>query len=114
LTRRAAPRLSRSSRFSIIGKGAGHDDHLAGLVLLIIIAALCGASGRAIAGEIRGGFIVSTAVGFVGALLGPWVAAQLRLAEPLVLHISGHPFPDLWSITALPCSWRSSTWFPGA
>lgn len=71
---------------------------LPGLVLLIIIAALCGAIGRAIAGEVRGGFIVSTAVGFIGALLGPWVAAQLRLAEPLVIHISGHPFPVLWSI----------------
>jgi uncharacterized membrane protein YeaQ/YmgE (transglycosylase-associated protein family) len=72
---------------------------LPGLILLIVIAAICGALGKAIAGEIRGGLIVSIALGFIGALLGPWVAAQLRLPEPLVVHISGqHPFPILWSI----------------
>ena len=32
---------------------------LPGLIILIIIAAICGALGRAIAGEVRGGFIVS-------------------------------------------------------
>ena len=69
-----------------------------GLIVLILIAAICGAIGRAIAGEIRGGLVVSTAVGFIGALLGPWVAGQLKLAEPLMLNISGHSFPVLWSI----------------
>ena len=71
---------------------------LPGLIVLILIAAICGAIGRAIAGEIRGGLVVSTAVGFIGALLGPWVAGQLKLAEPLMLNISGHSFPVLWSI----------------
>ena len=71
---------------------------LPGLILLIVIAAVCGAIGRAIAGDIRGGFIVSTALGFIGALLGPWLAARLKLPEPLVVHISGHPFGILWSI----------------
>ena len=71
---------------------------LPGLILLIVIAAVCGAIGRAIAGDIRGGLIVSTALGFIGALLGPWLAARLKLPEPLVVHISGHPFGILWSI----------------
>ena len=71
---------------------------LPGLILLVIIAAVCGAVGRAIAGEVRGGLIVSIAVGFVGALLGPWLALQLKLREPLMLHVSGHSFPVLWSI----------------
>ena len=65
---------------------------LPGLILLIVIAAVCGAVGRAIAGEIRGGLIVSIALGFVGALLG------MKLPEPLMVHISGHSFPVLWSI----------------
>jgi uncharacterized membrane protein YeaQ/YmgE (transglycosylase-associated protein family) len=69
-----------------------------GLILLIVIAAVCGAIGRALAGGVRGGLIVSIALGFIGALLGSWVAAQLKLPEPLVVHISGHPFPILWSI----------------
>ena len=71
---------------------------LPGLLFLVLIAAVCGAVGRAIAGEIRGGLVVSIAVGFVGALLGPWVAAQMKLPEPFMLHVSGQSFPVLWSI----------------
>jgi uncharacterized membrane protein YeaQ/YmgE (transglycosylase-associated protein family) len=71
---------------------------LPGLVLLIVIAAVCGAIGKAIDGGARGGLVVSTALGFIGALFGPWLATRLGLSEPLVLQISGHPFPVLWSI----------------
>lgn len=71
---------------------------LTGLIVLIIIAAVCGAIGRALAGGTRGGLIVSIVLGFIGALLGPWVAAQLKLPEPLMINIGGHPFPILWSI----------------
>jgi len=35
---------------------------------------------------------------FIGAVIGPWVAARLQLPEPFTVHISGHPFPVLWSI----------------
>lgn len=68
------------------------------LLLLIVIAAICGAIGKAIAGSTRGGLIVSIALGFVGALLGPWVAGKLKLPEPFMINIGGHPFPILWSI----------------
>lgn len=71
---------------------------LLGLILFLVIAAVCGAIGRAIAGEVRGGLIVSIALGFVGALIGPWVAQELGLGEPLLIQVSGHPFPILWSI----------------
>jgi uncharacterized membrane protein YeaQ/YmgE (transglycosylase-associated protein family) len=71
---------------------------LPGLIFLIVVAAICGAVGRAIAGEIRGGLIVSIAVGFIGALLGPWLAVQMKLPEPFMLRISGQSFPVLWSI----------------
>ena len=37
-------------------------------------------------------------LGFIGALVGPWIAHQLKLPEPFVLHISGQSFPVLWSI----------------
>ena len=68
------------------------------LVILIVIAAVCGAIGKALAGGARGGLVVSTALGFVGALLGPWVAHQLHLSEPLVLRVGGQAFPIVWSI----------------
>ena len=71
---------------------------LPGLLLLVVIAAVCGAIGKAIAGSTRGGLIVSIALGFIGTLLGPWVARLLRLPEPFVVTIDRHPFPILWSI----------------
>jgi uncharacterized membrane protein YeaQ/YmgE (transglycosylase-associated protein family) len=71
---------------------------LAGLLVLILIAAICGAIGKAIAGDARGGLIVSTALGFIGALVGPWMARALKLPEPFVVIIDRHPFPILWSI----------------
>lgn len=71
---------------------------LPGLLILILIAAVCGAIGKAIAGGARGGLVVSTALGFIGALLGPWLARQLKLPEPILIQVSGHPFPVLWSI----------------
>jgi len=68
------------------------------LILLIVIAAVCGAVGKAIAGSARGGLIVSTVLGFVGALIGPAVARALKLPEPFMVVVGGHPFPVLWSI----------------
>ena len=68
------------------------------LVVLIVIAGVCGAIGKSIAGGVRGGLIVSIALGFVGALLGPWVAHQLKLPDGFTVTIDRHPFPILWSI----------------
>jgi uncharacterized membrane protein YeaQ/YmgE (transglycosylase-associated protein family) len=77
---------------------AGMTITLPGLIVLIIIAAICGAVGRALGGGARGGLIVSTAIGFIGAVLGPWVARYFHLAEPLVLRAGGYSFPIVWSI----------------
>ena len=71
---------------------------LPALLLLIVIAAVCGAVGKAIAGDVRGGLVVSIALGFIGALLGPWVAGQLGHPEPFMIDIGGQTFPILWSI----------------
>jgi uncharacterized membrane protein YeaQ/YmgE (transglycosylase-associated protein family) len=71
---------------------------LPALLVLVVIAAVCGAVGKAIAGSARGGLIVSIVLGFIGALLGPWVAGLLHLPEPFMVTIGGQPFPILWSI----------------
>ena len=60
--------------------------------------AVCGAIGKAIGGGTRGGCLVSIAVGFIGALIGMWIAHALKLPEPLVVMVDRHPFPVLWSI----------------
>jgi uncharacterized membrane protein YeaQ/YmgE (transglycosylase-associated protein family) len=71
---------------------------LPALLILLVIAAVCGAIGQAIAGSVRGGLIVSIVLGFIGALFGPWVAGLLKLPEPFMVTVGGHPFPVLWSI----------------
>jgi uncharacterized membrane protein YeaQ/YmgE (transglycosylase-associated protein family) len=71
---------------------------LTGLLILLVIAGICGAIGRSIGGGTRGGFLVSVAVGFVGALLGTIVAHSARLPELFTVVVDGRPFPILWSI----------------
>ena len=68
------------------------------LLILIVIAAVCGSVGKAIAGSVRGGLVVSIALGFIGALLGPWIASMLKLPEPFMVSVGGQSFPILWSI----------------
>ena len=68
------------------------------LLLLLLIAGVCGALGQAIGGFSRGGCLVSIALGFVGALLGMWVARQLGLPEPFPVEVGGRVFPVVWSI----------------
>ena len=71
---------------------------LTGLLVLLVIAGICGAIGRAIGGGTRGGFLVSIAIGFLGALVGMLIANGLRLPEILALSVDGRPFPLFWSI----------------
>lgn len=68
------------------------------VIVLLIIAGICGALGQAISGFSRGGCLVSIALGFIGALLGMWLAKQLGLPEILPVHIGTVSFPIIWSI----------------
>jgi len=68
------------------------------VVVLLIIAGLCGALGQAITGYSRGGCLVSIALGFVGALLGMWLARNLGLPELFSVQIGTTSFPIIWSI----------------
>ena len=66
--------------------------------LLLLVAAICGAIGQALAGYSLGGCLISAVVGFLGAFLGLWLARELRLPEVLTVHVGGEAFPVLWSI----------------
>lgn len=67
-------------------------------VILLVVAGICGSVGRAIVGHSRGGCLVSIAVGFIGALLGAWLARLTNLPEIVQLDIGDQPFPIIWSI----------------
>jgi uncharacterized membrane protein YeaQ/YmgE (transglycosylase-associated protein family) len=68
------------------------------LLLLLLIAGICGSIGQSIAGYTRGGCIVSIVLGFVGALLGSWMSVQLNMPELFNISIGGNEFPVIWSI----------------
>ena len=68
------------------------------LLILLLVAGICGALGQAIAGYSRGGCLVSIALGFVGALVGMWLARMMGLPELFPVQIGGASFPIVWSI----------------
>ncbi|TVP80071.1 MAG: GlsB/YeaQ/YmgE family stress response membrane protein [Gemmatimonadales bacterium] len=68
------------------------------LLVLLLVAGVCGAIGQAIAGFSRGGCLVSIALGFIGALVGTWMAGALGLPELLPIQVGGQAFPIVWSI----------------
>jgi len=67
-------------------------------LVLLLIAGICGAVGQSIAGFTRGGCLTAIAVGFIGALLGVWLARALGLPELFTITLGGTAFPVLWSI----------------
>lgn len=68
------------------------------LLVLLLVAGVCGAVGKAIVGYFPGGFLASIGVGFVGALLGTWVARLAGLPELFAVRIGTTTFPIIWSI----------------
>ena len=72
--------------------------NITSFLLLLLVSGICGAIGQAIAGYSRGGCLVSIALGFIGALLGVWLANLLGLPRAIAVSIGGESFPVLWSI----------------
>lgn len=69
-----------------------------GLILLLLIAAIAGSVGQALAGYSLGGLFVSIVIGFIGALLGYWLATRLGLPLLFPITIEGQTFPLIWAV----------------
>ena|SRR5687768_10547419 len=69
-----------------------------GFLILLLIAAICGGIGQSLAGYNLGGCLVSIIVGFIGAYIGLWVAAEMGLPCLFEINIDGKPFPVLWAV----------------
>ena len=67
-------------------------------LILLVIAAICGSVGQALAGYDLGGCLVSIVVGFIGAYIGMWLAGKMGLPELLTIKIGGKTFPIIWSV----------------
>ena len=71
---------------------------LLGFLVLLLIAAICGGIGQSISGYSFSGCLISAGVGFIGAIIGTWIANELGLPELWTVEIDGSPFPIIWSI----------------
>lgn len=64
------------------------------LLLLLLIAFVCGSLGASLAGSSKKGCFVSIILGFIGALIGGWLSDKLNTGD--LLYIRG--IPVFWSI----------------
>jgi uncharacterized membrane protein YeaQ/YmgE (transglycosylase-associated protein family) len=71
---------------------------LFGFLVLLLIAAICGAVGQSLAGYSLGGCLVSIVVGFIGAYIGLWIAGKFGLPVIFAINIEGKPFPIIWAV----------------
>ncbi|MDX1532429.1 MAG: GlsB/YeaQ/YmgE family stress response membrane protein [Rhodothermales bacterium] len=71
---------------------------LLSFLLLLLIAALCGAAGQALAGYSHGGCLVSIVLGLVGAYVGVWLAGEFGLPTFLTVNVGEQPFPIIWAV----------------
>ena len=71
---------------------------LFGLFFLLLIASICGVLGARIAGRRGMGCLTSIVLGFIGALIGTFIARQLDLPLFPWIRFGDNPFPLLWAI----------------
>lgn len=64
------------------------------LFILLLVAAICGSIGSAIAGYSNQGCLVNMAIGFIGAIIGSWLSYELH--GPRFFYLAG--IPVIWAI----------------
>jgi uncharacterized membrane protein YeaQ/YmgE (transglycosylase-associated protein family) len=69
-----------------------------GLLILLVIAGISGSIGSGLAGQRNAGCLGSIALGFIGAMLGMWLARWLRLPEVFSIRVGRESFPVVWSV----------------
>ncbi|WP_425614497.1 GlsB/YeaQ/YmgE family stress response membrane protein [Anatilimnocola sp. NA78] len=68
------------------------------ILLLLLVAGVCGSIAQAIVGYSHGGCLVSIVLGLIGALLGTYLAGKLGMGDFLAINFNGKTFPIVWSI----------------
>ena len=67
-------------------------------LVLMLVAGICGSISQGLVGYTRGGCLASIALGFIGALLGTWLARFAGLPDVFTVQIGERAFPIIWSI----------------
>jgi len=68
------------------------------ILISLLIAGISGAIARSLVGFERGGCIISIVVGFIGAMIGTWLAREFDLPDLITFHIRGTEYHILWTI----------------
>ena len=71
---------------------------LVDFLVLVLVAAIIGALGEALAGYSLGGCATSAIVGFIGALLGHWLRMTLHMRPFLPVHAGDRSIDIVWSV----------------
>jgi uncharacterized membrane protein YeaQ/YmgE (transglycosylase-associated protein family) len=69
-----------------------------GFLFLLLISSIAGALGARIAGRKGMGCLASIVLGFIGALIGTFIARQLDLPLFPWIRFGDHPFPVVWAV----------------
>lgn len=69
-----------------------------GFLFLLIVASVLGSIGAAIAGKREQGCLISIAVGFIGALIGRWLASLSGIDDPFTFTLSGTEIPVFFTV----------------
>lgn len=67
-------------------------------LVLLLVAGVCGSLAQSLVGYSRGGCLVSIVLGFIGAVIGTYLAREAGLPELFSIQIGGRTFPVIWSI----------------
>ena len=71
---------------------------MVGLLVLLIIGAICGVIAERLVGVTVGGLFASAVVGFVGAFIGMWLGHALHAPKVLAISVEGRQVELVWSI----------------
>jgi uncharacterized membrane protein YeaQ/YmgE (transglycosylase-associated protein family) len=68
------------------------------LLILLVLAGICGAFAELIVGYSPGGLFVTIIVGVIGAYLGSWIGGWVPLDLPLTAQVDTITFNLIWAV----------------
>lgn len=72
--------------------------NLFSFLLLVLIASIAGAIGAKLAGRKNMGCLTSILLGFIGALIGTYIADKLDLPLFPTIRFGSYQFPIVWAV----------------
>lgn len=76
----------------------GQKMNFFSFLVMLLIASITGAIGAKLAGRKHMGCLTSIVLGFIGALLGTFIAQTLDLPLFLKIRFGSHDFPIIWAV----------------